>query len=121
MAEVNQRWAAFVAQWVARPNLLARDRSYRGFSDGSAGNVAGVIPFWVITAPSLGECDVHVLTKSGLIVFSQLRLFPLLLKLPFRFETTPSRASSQVLSNTTAPSVAGASLNTTPRRRRRAA
>ena len=44
------------------------------------------------------------MTKSGFFIFSQLRLLPLLQKLPSRFDTMPSRPSSQALANTTAPS-----------------
>ena len=51
---------------------------------------------WFEAGPS------HVLTKFGFLVFSQLRLFPL----RSRFDTMPSRPSSQALANTTAPSAA---------------
>jgi hypothetical protein len=37
--------------------------------------------------------------------FSQLRLAPLLQRLPARFDTIPSRPSSRALANTSAPSV----------------
>jgi hypothetical protein len=42
----------------------------------------------------------HVLTNAGFFDFSHWRLFPLEYRLPARFETIPSRPSSQALANT---------------------
>jgi hypothetical protein len=50
-------------------------------------------------------------TKVGFFVLNQLRPFPLQYKLPFRFDTIPSRPVSEVLANTTTPSPTSASLN----------
>jgi hypothetical protein len=53
----------------------------------------------------------HVLSNSGFFDFSHCRLLPLEYRLPARFETIPSRPSSQALANTHAPSATRASLN----------
>ena len=54
-----------------------------------------------MSAPSRGTG--HVLSKAGFFDFSHCRLFPLEYRLPARFETIPSRPSSQALANTSAP------------------
>jgi len=41
----------------------------------------------------------HILSNAGFFDFSHCRLFPLEYRLPERFETIPSRPSSQVLAN----------------------
>ena len=51
-----------------------------------------------LNAPSRGLC--HVLSNSGFFDFSHCRVFPLEYRLPARFDTIPSRPSSQALANT---------------------
>jgi hypothetical protein len=65
-------------------------------------------------ADRMGADALHRRWKSGFRHFSQLRLVPLRYRLPARFDTIPSRPSLQAWANTIAPSVARASLNTTP-------
>ncbi len=62
-----------------------------------------------LNAPSRGLC--HVLSNSGFFDFSHCRVFPLEYRLLARFDTIPSRPSSQALANTSAPSATRASLN----------
>jgi len=49
--------------------------------------------------------------RPGFFDFTHCRLRPLQYRLPARFDTIPSRPSSQALANTSAPSAAKASLN----------
>jgi hypothetical protein len=76
------------------------------FAVDAAPRLEGVLPDFF--------CRPHPRRNAGFFDFSHCRLFPLQYRLPARFDTIPSRPSSQALANTSAPSAAKASLNRMP-------